>query len=293
MKKSKAEELIKSEQKKFRCPVCNGSMVLHKNISLACVNNHSFDLSKTGYLNLLTSHSNFVYSKELFAARHVVCAKGFFDPLIDEIGNTLENYCSSSDLDTLAVLDAGCGEGHHLSSLSRRMGDLKSSLFGVDIAKEGIRIASKNAAEIVWIVSDLAKLPFQRESFHVILNILSPANYHEFERVLAADGIVVKVIPGKHYLEELRKLIFKDNNYSSDRVEDYFSNKLEVVSKENIRYQFEVTEEVLPFLLKMTPLTWGGNIVELEDCSKRELSSVTVDLTILIGRKNCTTRSGR
>ncbi len=157
-------------------------------------------------------------------------------------------------------------------------------MFGIDIAKEGLKIASKNDEDIVWVVADLAKLPFRDGSFQIILNILSPANYLEFERVLAPEGIVVKVIPEKSYLEELRTLIYKNNSYSNDKVIDYFSNKLELVSKQNIRYQFSVDEDILPHLIKMTPLTWGGSVTET-DISRMELPSVTVDLTIVIGKK--------
>ncbi|HML37333.1 MAG TPA: methyltransferase domain-containing protein [Bacillota bacterium] len=182
-------------------------------------------------------------------------------------------------------MDAGCGEGSHLSRLSRRINSaLKCGLFGIDIAKEGLKIASKNDEDIVWVVADLAKLPFRDGSFQIILNILSPANYLEFERVLAPEGIVVKVIPEKSYLEELRTLIYKNNSYSNDKVIDYFSNKLELVSKQNIRYQFSVDEDILPHLIKMTPLTWGGSVTET-DISRMELPSVTVDLTIVIGKK--------
>ena len=285
-KKNRAEALIRKNQQKFRCPVCNGPMTLRDSFGLACSSRHSFDLSKTGYLNLLATRSNFVYSKELFEARHTVCSRGFFDPLIDTLCDIVEKHAAQSEAERVSVLDAGCGEGYHLSGLSRRLGERKTSLFGIDIAKEGIKIASKSEEEIIWIVSDLAKLPFQKNSFDVILNILSPANYFEFERVLKRDGLIVKVIPGKHYLEELRKLIFKENTYSSDRVADYFSNKLEVIAKQDIGYQFKADETVLPALLKMTPLTWGGNAGELAACGKRDIDSVTVDLTILIGRKN-------
>lgn len=276
--------MIRKNQQKFRCPVCNGPLTLHDSFGLACSNRHSFDLSKTGYLNLLASRSNFVYSKELFDARHTVCSKGFFDPLIDALYGIIENYAVQSEKEPIAVLDAGCGEGYHLGGLARRMGERKASLFGIDIAKEGIKIASRSDEEILWIVSDLAKLPFQKNSFDVILNILSPANYLEFERVLRRDGVVVKVIPGKHYLEELRKLIFEENTYSSDRVEDYFSNKLEVIAKQNIGYRFETDETVLPSLLKMTPLTWGEDADELALQGKNHIPSVTADFILLVGK---------
>ena len=37
---------------------------------------------------------------------------------------------------------------------------------------------------ILYGVADLARLPFQNRTIDVVLNILSPANYGEFYRIL-------------------------------------------------------------------------------------------------------------
>lgn len=285
-KKDRAAELIRADQRIFKCPVCSGSMAMENHNSLICGKGHCFDLSRTGYLNLLASRGNTVYSKELFESRRQVCLNGFFDPLIEELGKIILKYSVSSGIERPAILDAGCGEGSHLSSLSRRIrGSVNCSLFGTDIAKEGIKIAVRNDGDIVWIVADSAKLPFQDSSFNLILNTLAPANYPEFERILAPGGIIVKAVPEKSYLEELRTLIYADNSYSNDRVIDYFSNKLEVVSKHNISYRFDVDESILPYLVKMTPLTWSGDAGKLESIGRLDIPSVTVDLTLIVGRK--------
>ena len=285
-KRIRAEELIRKNQIKFKCPVCGGTMAMEDHNSLICSNSHCFDLSRTGYLNLLASRGNAVYSKELFEARRQISLRGFYDPLIEELGKTIKKYSSSSGIENPAILDAGCGEGSHLCRLSGSIRDaLKCSMFGTDIAKEGIRTAAGNDEDILWVVADTAKLPFQDSSFNVILNILAPANYLEFERVLAPDGIIIKAVPGKSYLEELRALIYEDNSYSNDRVVDYFSNKLEVISNRSIKYRFDVDENILPQLLKMTPLTWGGNAGKLNSLGKTEIPSVTVDLTLITGKK--------
>ncbi len=75
---------------------------------------------------------------------------------------------------------------------------------GLDLAKAGIVSATKQEREAIWCVADLAAAPFRNRSFDAILNILSPSNYAEFERLLSDDGIVLKVIPKSGYLKELR-----------------------------------------------------------------------------------------
>lgn len=289
-KKDRAAEIIRENQKRFRCPICSGDMTIKGFYSLVCGSNHSFDISRKGYLNMLTSPCNIVYPKELFEARHKVCEEGFYDQLIDEIINTIEKYKKSQDKKELTILDAGCGEGSHLYRMSQRIKeDLKYNLFGVDISKEGINIASNNSSDVIWTVADLTRLPFQNRSFDVVLNILSPANYLEFDRILDDEGIIIKIVPGQLYLQELRQAIYKNKKYSNDKVVDYFTSKLEVVHVENISYKFSIDDELLPILIKMTPLTWGENVEGRDNLSKLDVSAITVDLTILVGKKKSNT----
>lgn len=286
-KKNKAQANISRNQHQFKCPLCSGSMLLKNDFNLVCSKNHSFDISRKGYLNLLASGSSAKYAKELFEARQQVCSFGFFDPLIQTLGEIISDHNRENSTGRdFALLDAGCGEGSHLRGLAEILGhDSNFSLFGVDIAKEGIKLATSGDADIIWAVADLAKLPFQQASFDVILNILSPANYHEFGRILMGDGILVKVIPGKSYLGELRRLMFEGNDYSSHRVADYFSNKFELISSKTIAYHMELNEAILPQLLKMTPLTWGLEPEKKPDINLTNLPYVTVDFTILTGVK--------
>lgn len=287
-KKDRAAELIRKNQERFKCPVCNGAMALSSFYSLTCISNHCFDISKKGYLNLLTDRCSTVYPKEMFEARHKVCDQGFYDPLIDEIIKVIHKYKEYiGTKKELAVLDAGCGEGSHLNSLSSRITeDLKCNLFGVDISKEGINIGSNNSSDIIWTVADLTRLPFQNGSFDVVLNILAPANYLEFERILTDKGIIIKVVPGQFYLGELREAIYKNKKYSNDKVVDYFTNKLQVIHAQNVSYRFSVDEELLPYLLAMTPLIWGKDISEVNSLHEVHISAITVDLTILVGKRN-------
>lgn len=285
-KKDISAELIRKNQDVFKCPVCSRNMYLNNSFSLVCSLNHCYDISKKGYLNLLNSQHRTIYSKELFEARHKVCNQGFYEPLIEQLSILIQSYIDLIAVEKeMAIVDVGCGEGSHLYNLYEKIrGNFKFNLIGADISKEGISIAATASNDIIWIVADLTRLPFKNKSVDVILNILSPANYPEFERILSDDGIIIKVIPGEFYLKELREAVYENKSYSNQKVTDYFSKRLKVILSQKVSYQFNVDEELLPELIKMTPLIWGRDIKSEVSLQQIDIKAVTVDLTVLVGK---------
>ncbi|MFB7352256.1 putative RNA methyltransferase, partial [Bacillus thuringiensis] len=169
----------------FACPLCQQSMHVYEQGRLVCSANHSFDIAKQGYINMLTQGSTSKYSKDLFESRKAVIDSGVYDIVEAKIGELINSANT--------VLDTGCGEGSHLA---RIMNEKKNGVgIGIDIAKEGILAAARHYPQQIWSVGDLAKSPFSQGSFDAILNILSPANYQEFKRLLAPNGCIVKVVP--------------------------------------------------------------------------------------------------
>lgn len=249
--------------------------------SLVCRKKHSFDMARSGYMNLLSSPMRAKYPKELFQARHRVIRAGFYAPLIKILASIVSSRVMNPAPTKSALLDAGCGEGSHLhllrSMLSKRD---RFTMIGADIAKEGIHIAAAGE-DIIWTVADLTRLPFRDSTIDVILNILSPANYPEFDRLLSRDGMVIKVIPGKDYLGELRQALCPQKEYSGERVADYFSEHLLSAETHDVRYTFPVEADLLPNIIAMTPLMWG---VAKGDALP-DIPAITVDLKILVGKR--------
>jgi 23S rRNA (guanine745-N1)-methyltransferase len=131
---------------------------------------------------------------------------------------------------------------------------------GIDISKEGIQIASRDYLGFIWCVADLAQNPFRDQQFDVILNLFSPANYTGFARMLHDDGVLIKVVPGRDYLRELRELFYEETErqaYSNERVIKHFSQHFQPVGTRQIRYGKELSAHDLEHLIHMTPLTWG------------------------------------
>ncbi|MFJ8065874.1 methyltransferase domain-containing protein [Psychrobacillus sp. NPDC096426] len=271
----------------FKCPICDSSMSVYELQSLVCANNHTYDFSKQGYINMLSHSIKTKYGNDLFEARRKLIAEGhFFEPLSSAIAQIIKEQKNPA-----FILDTGCGEGSHLSSICDTVSaDLGNPITGVgiDISKEGILAAAKNYTNKVWLVADLAKMPFQDEQFDIILNILSPSNYAEFKRLLKDDGLVIKVVPQTDYLKELREVVYDEPEkqaYSNADTVDLFKENFQMISTSRIRYTIDLDKPFIHALVRMTPLTWATPEEKLKDFLDKDSAEITVDLEVLIGKK--------
>jgi len=256
----------------FACPICQQSMYVYEQGRLVCTSNHSFDIAKQGYVNMLTNNATSKYSKSLFESRKAVIDSGIYDAVEGRIGELISS--------AKTVLDTGCGEGSHLA---RIMNDRDHGIgVGIDIAKEGILAAARHYPKQIWCVGDLAKSPFAQASFDAILNILSPANYEEFKRLLTPNGYLVKVVPQSGYLRELRAQLYADSNketYSNEQIVARFQDSFREVNVERVTYTLPLSEELVPALLEMTPMGWHK-----AEQTAVELNEITIDVDLLVGK---------
>jgi 23S rRNA (guanine745-N1)-methyltransferase len=276
----------------FACPICHSSMRVLESKSLICSNHHTFDFAKQGYINF-TSHSvKTKYGKELFEARRKLITEGaFYNPLIQKIAKIINEHVVETN-ETISILDTGCGEGSHLSNIC---GIVRSDFFksvvgvGIDISKEGIMVASKNYSDKIWAVADLANTPFKNKQFDVILNILSPSNYAEFNRLLKSDGLVIKIVPQRGYLKELREYLFpkpEKQKYSNEEIVERFNESFQFVDSLRLSYTMILNKSVIEWLVLMTPLTWTATKERVKSFLNKDSTQITVDLEILIGKKS-------
>ncbi|MGE7091423.1 putative RNA methyltransferase [Lysinibacillus sp. NPDC048646] len=255
----------------FACPICKEPMLVHEQGRLECSMNHSFDIAKQGYVNMLTHGATSKYSKDLFESRKAIIDSGIYDLLEEKIR---EQIAAAK-----IVLDTGCGEGSHLA---RIMAQREGIGIGIDIAKEGILAAARHYPQQIWCVGDLAKSPFAKTSFDAILNILSPANYEEFKRLLVPGGCVIKVVPQSGYLQELRTQLYADSakeTYSNEQTVERFRDSFADVMVERVTYTVPLASELVPALLEMTPMGWHKS-----DEAKISLHEITIDVDVLVGK---------
>lgn len=289
-KLTRSAEYLCQHEGLFACPICESPMRVINLRSLTCSNQHTFDIAKQGYINLLLQQNKTHYDKDLFTARRQIIAKnGFFDRLTAMLSQIINNQ--TTDQGVLKLVDMGSGEGTHLANIDDTLQtNFTQSVvgIGIDIAKEGILTAAKSYENVVWMVADLAHTPLMDQTCDVILNILSPSNYREFKRVLKDDGIVIKVVPGEGYLSELRHHFYQQSSkedYSNVEVTTHFSDHFHHVEEHTLFYKIPLDPPAMKALIKMTPLTWNISEEEINTFLKTGISEITVDLKVLIGKK--------
>jgi 23S rRNA (guanine745-N1)-methyltransferase len=264
---------IKEYQRLFQCPICKSVMIVEDNGTICCSKNHSFDIAKQGYVNFMTKPVHTMYGKELFESRYEIIQSGLYDQVHEKIAEII-------GVETKTILDTGCGEGTHLVKISEQLNsDLV--LVGIDISKEGILTAAKHYEEKIWCVGDLAKSPFQEQTFDCILNFLSPANYDEFQRLLKPNGKVIKVVPQEGYLQQLRKQAFAQTEkeyYSNEQTVNRFKEQFSKAKVHRVTYTKALQQHLVQKLLEMTPLGW-----HIKNLDEMKVLEITIDLDILVG----------
>jgi 23S rRNA (guanine745-N1)-methyltransferase len=168
-----------------------------------CANDHSFDLARSGYLNLLQPQDKRSKtpgdSEQAVAARRRFLDSGATDPLVTSVVATLPLARSAS------LLDVGCGEGRHLAAFRQAYG---IDGCGTDLSIPAIDLAAKRYRGLFWVVANADRfLPWSDDSFDALTSITARLNPEEFHRVLRPDGILLLALPAPDDLIELREAV--------------------------------------------------------------------------------------
>src|SRR5262249_34331480 len=183
----------------FLCPVpgCGRALTFEPH-GLGCRRGHAFDAARSGYINLLQPPDRPAPrpgdDAATVAARGRLAARGFEAPITDAISGLVPAGPEE------AVLDVGCGGGHHLAAMVARSG---TEGHGIDISVAAIAAAARKYPGCHWIVANADRfLPYADGSFHVVTSITARRNPGEFRRVVRDDGVLLLVVPAPDDLIE-------------------------------------------------------------------------------------------
>lgn len=165
-----------------------------------CSLGHSFDIARSGYINLLQPQDkrskNPGDSADVAAARRRLHERGVTEPLLRGISEVI----GATPGDT--VLDAGCGDGFYMGTLAHETG---FDAHGVDISIPAVDAAARRYPECEWIVANADRfLPYSDASFSLVLSITGRMNAGEFRRVLQDGGRLLAAVSAPDDLIELR-----------------------------------------------------------------------------------------
>ena len=242
---------------RLKCPICDTPLEPADH-GLRCQNNHCFDQAKEGYWNLLPAQhkksQNPGDTKAMLQARRRFLEAGHYSPLIERLGQfTQPAQC---------MLDMGCGEGYYSRQLKAHA--------GLDISKDGVRMAAKAHPSGQYVVGSAYRLPYEENSFDTLVCVFSPLDFDEALRVLRPGGHIYWVGPGAGHLNQLAKLV-----YAEVKPHVLKPPSTHLTAIDSVHFSINLAGPQLADLLHMTPYYWSAS--EDKQAAIAELDTHHVD----------------
>ncbi len=267
------------------CPVCGESLGISGK-SYVCQKNHSFDIAKSGYVNLLLSkhvgkaiHGD---NKLMVKARRNFLDKGFYKPLLDALIEVVCKYLPDGGV----LLDAGCGEGYYTSGVGEALAESgkTAEIFGIDISKIAAEYAAKRCKSVSFAAASVFHIPCVDCSCDALMTLFAPYCGEEYRRVLKENGTMIMAIPSENHLWELKQAIY-DTPYKNE-VKPYELDGFELAENRRISYRISLdSQEDIQSLFSMTPYYYRTGKNEQERLAALEKLETQVDFELLVYHK--------
>ncbi len=225
------------------CPVC-GKSLEQINRTMRCLDGHSFDVAKEGYVNLLrSSKSGDLIGDDKVSARNRrdFLNKGYYEVLKNALCDLFAQRQGS-------VLDICCGEGYYTAALGENP---NLSVYGFDISREMVRLAAKRGG-CSFFVANMASIPVAEESMDFATHLFAPFQEASFAKVLKPGGRLLTVIPGKRHLFGLKQALYDTPYENDEQLPQTSILTLESVRKITAKVTLESQEDIQA-VFRMTP----------------------------------------
>lgn len=260
------------------CPHCGGEL-RENGSSLICSKGHTANIARQGYVSLLgrDGGTHTADSAEMVAARERFIASGNFEPLVLALAG------EAAVAPEGAAVDLGCGTGDYLAAaLEASPGRIG---IGVDNSKFAARRAARKHERITAIVADIwDEIPIRSGAAGLILNVFSPRNGEEMDRILAPGGKLVVVTPRPEHLGELIGpfgMISVDPD-KEERLERSLGRLAEAATGRELVWEMKLAREEVRDLVEMGPSAGRMEPAEMESALQAldEETTVTAAVTI-------------
>ena len=261
------------------CPICGEELNLTGK-QYVCPQNHSFDVARQGYVNLLTvqqKHSlNPGDTREQVLSRREFLEAGFYAPIADTLVETAKKLNISGQ-----ILDVGCGEGYYSARLADALG---APLTGLDISKEAVRCAAAKYKGKQWLCATAAHIPVEDGSVSLLTSLFALTLPQEFSRVLKEGGYYFQVLAAEDHLLGLKGIIYDQLNFKEKNTVPELPG-FELKESLPIRFSFTVEGQQIQNLFSMTPHVFRIGKDGAERLRKTEILTDTASCVLNIYRR--------
>ena len=264
----------------WRCPHCANPLCEDER-GARCERGHVFDRAREGYLNLRVGGrlpgAPAGDSGAMLRARRALFDAGHYAPVLRAVAE----MAIAREPKPAVVLDAGCGEGSYLAAI-----DAPTRL-GIDIAKDGVRMAARRHRDVRWAVASSYRLPLADDSVDVVVSVFAPRPFGEFGRVARPGGVAVIASPGPDHLDGLTTLIYGAPRPHEQRTHAAGGDARDdaplgpPVARQRVRYRLALTSaNDVGNLLQMTPYWWQASEAQRHAISARDELATIVDVIV-------------
>ncbi len=262
---------------------------------MRCVSEHSFDISKFGYINLLPVQNKRSKdpgdSKQMVQWRRDFLNAGYYDEIADKISEiSIKCIEEVQNAERARVIDAGCGEGYYLTTLGEKLADDEApesvELCGLDISKWAVQAATKRDKTIQWLVASNIAIPVAEHSVDLIICAFGFPVYEAFAKILKPGGAILLVDTEEQHLIEMRQQLYPTikpfKSLSNEKAE---ATGFELQSSERLTFQITLPQVDIERLLGMTPHMHKAPKEGIEKVKSQDELTLTVDVNFRLLKK--------
>jgi 23S rRNA (guanine745-N1)-methyltransferase len=187
-----------------------GAPLARREKGLVCPAGHTFDVARSGYVNLLQPQDRRSLAagdaRAELEARARLWAAGAGEALRAELARRVGELGLRPGA---AAVELGCGTGEMLAALADPH---HLTAVGIDLSSVAAELAARRFPGCTWIVANAdRRLPLLDGSVELVLGIHGRRNPAECARVLRPGGFLVAALPAADDLAELRALVQGQN----------------------------------------------------------------------------------
>ncbi len=266
----------------FVCPICKSPLGKHEK-SYICSKDHTFDISREGYVNLLPSgKANSAVpgdNKDMVNARTLFLQTGSYDIFAEKIADIISSVSTQKHK---MIFDAGCGQGHYDRIIKDKIGEC--SFFGIDISKFAIKYAASHNKDISYAVAGVYDMPVRDKCADVILSIFSPIAEKEFYRIASDGAYLIIAVPGERHLFGLKEILY-DTPYENEIIKTDYPG-FDFVDRVPVKSHITLSEnDKINALFAMTPYYWKTGISGHERLKNTHRLDTEIHFDILVYKK--------